>query len=299
MVIQFIKKLFVKTRTFLGDKIKKILSKSIDENTLEELEQALYSSDLGSQMSTLLVKDIQERFRKNPKVSPEEILEYIKETLKKNLHEKNPAINLSSSPTVILIIGVNGNGKTTSIAKLAYLYKKQGKKVVIAAADTFRAAAIDQLQIWADQIGVEIVKAQIGSDPAAVAFDGLSAAIARKADLLLIDTAGRLQTKTDLMHELEKVGRVLKKLQNSAPHETLLVVDATVGQNAIEQARIFNEHTPLNGLILTKMDGTAKGGIVVPIQQELNIPIKFVGVGESLEDLKPFNADLFVDELFY
>ncbi len=299
MVIQFIKKLFVKTRTFLGDKIKKILSKSIDENTLEELEQALYSSDLGSQMSTLLVKDIQERFRKNPKVSPEEILEYIKETLKKNLHEKNPAINLSSSPTVILIIGVNGNGKTTSIAKLAYLYKKQGKKVVIAAADTFRAAAIDQLQIWADQIGVEIVKAQIGSDPAAVAFDGLSAAIARKADLLLIDTAGRLQTKTDLMHELEKVGRVLKKLQNSAPHETLLVVDATVGQNAIEQARIFNEHTPLTGLILTKMDGTAKGGIVVPIQQELNIPIKFVGVGESLEDLKPFNADLFVDELFY
>lgn len=299
MVVKFIKKLFVKTRTFLGDKIKKILSKSIDENTLEELEHALYSADLGSKMSHQLVEDIQDRFRKNPKVSPEEILDYIKKTLKQDLKEKDPAIHLTHSPSVILIVGVNGNGKTTTIAKLAAHYKKQGKKVLIAAADTFRAAAVDQLQLWADHVDVEIVKAQIGSDPASVAFDGLSAALARKADVLLIDTAGRLQTKTDLMQELEKIKRVLKKLQDTAPHETLLVVDATVGQNAIEQARIFNAHTPLTGLVLTKMDGTAKGGIVVPIQQELNIPIKFIGVGESIEDLKPFDADIFVDELFY
>ena len=299
MVVKFIKKLFVKTRTYLGEKIKKILSKSIDEGTLEELEHALYSADIGSKMSGELVKEIQDKFRKNPKVAPDEILSYIKETLKKSLKEESAQIKLSSGLTVILIVGVNGNGKTTSIAKLAHNYKKQGKKIVLAAADTFRAAAVEQLQTWADKIGVEIVKAQIGSDPAAVAFDGLTAAIARDADLLIIDTAGRLQTKTHLMQELEKISRVLKKKLEDAPHETLLVVDATIGQNAIEQAKIFNEHTPLTGLILTKMDGTAKGGIVVPIQQQLKTPIKFIGVGETIEDLKPFDADVFVDELFY
>ena len=299
MVIKLIKKLFVKTRSFLGEKIKKILSKSIDESTLEELEHALYSSDLGSQMSNELVKEIQEKFRKNPKVAPDEVLNYIKDTLKESLKQQSPEIKLNSSLTVILIVGVNGNGKTTSVAKLANNYKKQGKKVILAAADTFRAAAVEQLQMWSEKIGVEIVKAQTGSDPASVAFDSLSAAIARKADILIIDTAGRLQTKTHLMQELEKIKRVLKKQLDDAPHETLMVVDATIGQNAIEQAHIFHQHTPLTGLILTKMDGTAKGGIVVPIQQQLKTPIKFIGVGESIEDLKPFNADVFVDELFY
>lgn len=299
MALKFIKSLFLKTRTYLGDKIKKIFSKSIDEDTLEELEQALYGADLGSKMSVEIVEDIKAVFSKKSKISPEEIVEHIKAKLKASLKEQSFEINTSQALTVILIVGVNGNGKTTSTAKLAYQFKKQGKKVIVAAADTFRAAAIDQLQMWAEKIGIELIKGQIGSDPAAVAFDSLSAAIARKADVLIIDTAGRLQTKTHLMQELEKIKRVLKKQLDSAPHETLLVVDATIGQNAIEQAQIFNEHTPLSGLILTKLDGTAKGGIVVPIQQELAVPIKFIGIGESVEDLKPFNPDSFVDELFH
>lgn len=299
MALNFIKKIFLKTRSFLGDKIRSIFSKSIDEDTLEDLEQALYSADLGSKMAQELKEEIQTKFRKNPKVSPDEVLDTIKATLKKSLHEENPEIILNHLPTVILVVGVNGNGKTTSIAKLAHHFKKQGKKVMVAAADTFRAAAVDQLESWAKNADVEIVKAQIGSDPASVAYDSLSAAISRQIDVLLIDTAGRLQTKTDLMQELEKIRRVLSKQMDSAPHETLLVVDATIGQNAIEQARIFNQHTPLTGLILTKMDGTARGGVVVPIQKELQVPIKYIGVGESINDLKPFDPDTFVDELFY
>ena len=299
MALKFIKSLFLKTRTYLGDKIKKIFSKSIDKNTLEDLEQALYGADLGTKMSAKIVSDIQETFRKNPKIAPDEIVEYIKDKLKVSLKEQPCEIKKTAGLTVILVVGVNGNGKTTSTAKLAHSLKKEGKKVIVAAADTFRAAAIDQLEMWAKKIGVELIKGQIGSDPAAVAFDSLSAAIAREADVLIIDTAGRLQTKTHLMQELEKIKRVLKKQLEEAPHETLLVVDATIGQNAIEQAQIFNEHTPLTGLILTKLDGTARGGIVVPIQKELQIPIKFIGVGEGVEDLKPFNPDAFVDELFY
>lgn len=297
MALKFIKSLFLKTRSFLGDKIKKIFSKSIDENTLDELEHALYTADLGSKMSLEIVEDIKNQF--GSKAEPEKIVEHIKLKLKESLKKQSPEISLSHTPTVILIVGVNGNGKTTTTAKLANVYKKQGKKVLLAAADTFRAAAIDQLEMWAKKIDVELIKGQIGSDPAAVAFDSLSAAISRGADVLIIDTAGRLQTKTHLMQELEKVNRVLKKQIDTAPHEVLLVIDATFGQNAIEQAKVFNEHTPLTGLVLTKLDGSAKGGIVVPIQQELQIPIKFIGVGEAIEDLKPFNADTFVDELFY
>ncbi len=298
MVINFIKSIFLKTRTFLGDKIKKIFSKPINEETLEELLQLFYGADLGTKVSQSLVQDIQNEFFRDPHVKADLVLDYIKQKLTADLSKHSSHIPLTHMPTVILVVGVNGNGKTTTTAKLAYLYKKQGKSVMLAAADTFRAAAIDQLKLWADKIGVDIIKGQIGSDPAAIAFDSLSAAISRKADVLIIDTAGRLQTKTHLMQELEKIRRVLKKQMPDAPHEVLLVIDATIGQNAIEQAKVFHEHTPLTGLILTKLDGTARGGVVIPIQNELHIPIKFIGVGEQMEDLKPFDPKTFVDELF-
>lgn len=298
MVLKFIKSAFLKTRSFLGDKIRKLFSKSINEETLEELEHILYSSDIGTEVTLKIVKDIQKQFGGKSNVNADDIVNNIKATVKSNLNDFNPEIKLQDGLTVILIVGVNGNGKTTTTAKLANYYHKIGKKVTLAAADTFRAAAIEQLEMWANKIGVELIKGQLGSDAASVAFDSLSAAIARNSDVLIIDTAGRLQTKTHLMQELEKIQRVLKKQLDSAPHETLLVVDGTIGQNAIEQAKIFNEYTPLSGLVLTKIDGTAKGGVVVPIQNQLKLPIKFVGVGEKVEDLKTFDADHFVDELF-
>lgn len=298
MVVKFIKSIFLKTQSFLGEKIRKIFSKTIDEETLEELEQLLYTTDLGSQVTQEIVSEVHKKFGGKSKVDPEEIIGYIKEIIKSHLNEFSAGISITSSPTVLLIVGVNGNGKTTSTAKIAYHFKNKGYKVLLAAGDTFRAAAVEQLELWAKKIGIDVVKAQLGSDPAAVAYDSLKAAEARGADLLIIDTAGRLQTKTHLMEELEKIRRVLQKQCPDAPHETLLVVDGTIGQNAIEQARIFHEHTPLTGLILTKLDGTAKGGVIVPIQKELKLPIKFVGVGEQMEDLKPFDPNHFVDELF-
>lgn len=298
MVVKFIKSIFLKTQSFLGDKIRKIFSKTIDEDTLEQLEHLLYTADLGTQVTQEIVSDVHKKFGGKSKIDPEAILGHIKSIIKSHLNEYSADMQVTASPTVMLIVGVNGNGKTTSTAKLANHYKKQGKKVLLAAGDTFRAAAVDQIELWAKKIGIEVVKAQLGSDPAAVAFDSLKAAQARGADLLIVDTAGRLQTKSHLMQELEKIRRVLQKQCPEAPHETLLVVDATIGQNAIDQARIFHEHTPLTGLILTKLDGTAKGGVIVPIQKELKIPIKFVGVGEKMEDLKPFDSNHFVDELF-
>ncbi len=298
MVVKFLKSVFLKTRSYLGDRVRKIFSKSIDENTLEELEHLLYSADLGSSMSQEIVSDIQKNFKKNPKVDPDEILKHIKSRVKSHLSEYSSQLELKTPLTVILIVGVNGNGKTTSTAKLANYYKKSGKKVLLAAADTFRAAAVDQIEMWSKKIGVDFINAQLGIDPAAVAFDSITAALSRKADVLIIDTAGRLQTKTHLMQELEKVKRVLQKQCPDAPHETLLTIDATIGQNAIEQAKVFHEHTPLTGLILTKLDGSSRGGVVVPIQKEIQIPIKFVGVGEKVDDLKIFDPNAFVDELF-
>lgn len=298
MVVKFIKSVFLKTRSFLGDKIRKIFSKSIDENTLEELEDLLYTADLGSKTTREIVESVQKEFRKNPKIDPEQILNFIKDALKKHLNALPSPMSPKRDLNVILIVGVNGNGKTTSTAKLAHYYKKQGHKVLLTAADTFRAAAVEQLEMWAKKIGVDLIKAQVGSDPAAVAFDGITAAKARGANTLIIDTAGRLQTKTHLMQELEKIKRVLAKQCQEAPHETWLVIDATIGQNAIEQAKVFHEHTPLTGLILTKLDGTAKGGVVIPIQREIALPIKYIGTGEGLEDFKPFDAENFVNELF-
>jgi fused signal recognition particle receptor len=228
----------------------------------------------------------------------------LSEIRKEILHSLNQHSSLLTSipkedePMVILIVGVNGNGKTTSVAKLAKFFQNNDKKVLIAAADTFRAAAIEQLEIWAKRLDIEIVKGNPGSDPASVAFDALTAGKARKSDIVIIDTAGRLHTKTNLMQELEKIRRTCKKVNPSSPHETLLVLDATTGQNAIDQAKTFNKFTPITGLILTKLDGSAKGGIVISIYRQLGIPVKFIGVGEGLDDLEPFQPESFVNALF-
>lgn len=286
---------FTKNSFAIGGKIKALFSSKIDESAYEKLEELFYQADLGSKASTELIDQIKFLLRKDPNLSSDKILSHIRTYLLDLF--KTPEIKHLATPHVIMVVGVNGSGKTTSVAKLARLYAKEGKKVLVAACDTFRAAAIDQLSHWANKLDVEIIKTESNSDPAAVAFDAVSKALAKGIDIVLIDTAGRLQTKTELMHELEKIKRVCQKKLPEAPHETLLVVDATTGQNAIDQANIFNQHTPLTGLLLTKLDGSAKGGVVVSIYKNLSTPIKWVGVGEKEDDLLPFNPKEFVDAL--
>ncbi len=281
----------------IGNKIRSLLSGKVDEEKIEELEQLFFEADLGAKTSADLTEKVRKLYRKEREISVDQILTEIKKELVYCL-ELPPSHFEKGSPHVILVIGVNGNGKTTSVAKLASLYKKQGKKVLIAAADTFRAAAIEQLEKWAHQTGVEIVKGKMGSDPAAVTFDAIEAAKSRGYDILIVDTAGRLHTKTDLMHELEKIHRVTSKAHPGAPHETLLVLDATIGQNGIDQALVFHKHTPLTGLILTKLDGTAKGGGAIAMQKKLSIPIRYIGTGEQIDDLESFNPHHFVNSLF-
>lgn len=292
-MLNFFKKIlspFTKLKSHLGSKIRSLFSKGLEPSSYEHLEQILYEADLGAKVAS----DLTEKVRKN-RVTAETILPFIKQELFK-IFPPLPPVSLKS-PHVILIVGVNGSGKTTSIAKLANHYQKMGKNVLIAAGDTFRAAAVEQLETWAKKVGVDLVKSQSQGDPAAVAFDALAASIARKSDIVLIDTAGRLQNKTDLMHELAKIKKVCQKQIPDSPHETLLVIDATVGQNALDQARIFNEFTPVTGIILTKLDGSAKGGIAVSIQKELGIPIRWVGMGEGEGDFLPFDADAYLDAL--
>ncbi len=276
---------------FLGKKFKELFKGKVDKEKLEELEQLFYEADLGPQMSMELTDLARKLYKKNSKITPEQILTAVKEELISQLKEVPKTSVEINSPHVILIVGVNGNGKTTSIAKLAKHYKDQGKSVLVGAADTFRAAAIDQLEMWAKRVGVEIVKSSPGADPASVAFDAVAAAKSRNIDIVLLDTAGRLHTKHDLMHELEKVKRVSK------PDETLLVLDATIGQNGVEQAATFHKFTPLSGLILTKVDGTAKGGTALAIQKKLKLPIRYFGYGEKVEDFALFDAQNFVDNL--
>ncbi|MBI3900706.1 MAG: signal recognition particle-docking protein FtsY [Chlamydiia bacterium] len=283
---------------FLGTKIRALFKGKIDEESIEQLEELFYQADLGPQTSTELSEKVRSLFHKHPKLTSEEVLQVIKEDLTTQLRSLPTPSIPSGTPHVMLIVGVNGNGKTTSIAKLAYHFQNQGKKVLIAAADTFRAAATEQLEKWAAKLGVTLVKGKSGSDPAAVVFDAIEAAKSRGCDLVLIDTAGRLHTKTDLMKELEKIHRVSGKAHPGAPHETLLVLDATVGQNALEQAITFHRFTPLTGLILTKLDGTAKGGTVIALQKRLQLPIKYIGTGESVDALHPFEPLLFVNALF-
>lgn len=303
MVLNFLKSSYNKVKnalgkTLLGQKIRALFGGSINEETLEHLEKLLYEADLGVALAVELTEKVRQRLRVNSKLTGDELLQFLREDLLQMMTFNSQMLITEETPEILLIVGVNGNGKTTSVAKLAKRYKDSGKKVLVAAADTFRAAAIEQLEMWAHKLDVDIVKGAPNSDPAAVTFDAISAAKARHADVVLIDTAGRLHTKIPLMQELEKIKRSCRKFSSKSPHETLLVIDASVGQNAIEQAQIFNKFTPITGLILTKLDGSAKGGIVVGIQRQLKIPVKFIGVGEGMDDLEPFNAETFVQALF-
>lgn len=289
-----------KTRAVLGSKIRALFKGSLSADKLEQLEEILYESDLGVETATELTAKIRQAFADNSSLDTEGLIKVIREELLGILKKQPTGLRQAPAgegPTVVLVVGVNGSGKTTSVAKLAHLLQKEGKKVVLGAADTFRAAAMDQLETWAHRIHVDIVKGHAKSDPAAVTFDAVSAGKARSADVVIVDTAGRLHTKTPLMQELEKVKRSCNKVVAGAPHETLLVLDATIGQNALDQVKIFHSFTPVTGLILTKLDGTAKGGIAIAIQKKFGIPIKFIGVGEGLDDLAPFDPDTFVDAL--
>ena len=281
---------------FLGKKIRELFKGKVDEEMIDTLEELFYQSDLGGAASSELAEHVRRLSKKN--ASSEEILKGIKEELLQQLLAIPASVCDNGSPHVILIVGVNGNGKTTTVAKLAHLYQKEGKKVLIAAADTFRAAAIDQLEKWAEKAGCGLVKGRPGSDPAAVVFDAIEAAKSRGCDIVLVDTAGRLHTKTDLMKELEKIRRVCGKALPGAPHETLLVLDATIGQNGVDQAAVFHKFTPLSGLVLTKLDGTAKGGTAIAIQKKLQLPVKYIGTGETIEAFSPFNPEEFVSALF-
>jgi fused signal recognition particle receptor len=290
-----------KTRNGIVDKVDSVLKayKKVDEELFEELEEVLITSDAGVNTTMEIIDRLRTESKKRKITESAELRELIKEILIDILTlEESNELNVSNSPSVILVVGVNGVGKTTSIGKIAHRMKGQGKKVILAAGDTFRAAAIDQLEIWSNRVGVDIVKHQEGADTAAVIFDAIQSAKSKNTDILICDTAGRLHNKKNLMNELGKVSKVLEREFNEANKETLLVLDATTGQNAIQQAKVFKEVTNINGVVLTKLDGTAKGGVVLSIANELNIPVKLIGVGEGMEDLQIFNPNDFVNALF-
>lgn len=296
-----VKNALSKTRSALSSRIKALFGKPWNDETFEQLEQVLFEADLGTKCANSFVEHLRSRLRTHPTNDIQEILSIFHDqalSILNAAHSVEPKVPALGEPYVFLIVGVNGSGKTTSIAKLAKRFQKEGKKVLLAAGDTFRAAAIEQLTTWADRLNLDIIKSLPGSDPSAVAFDAITAAKARGCDIVLIDTAGRLQNKTDLMKELEKVRRVCSKVVPTAPHETLLVLDATTGQNAVDQAQVFHEATPLNGIILAKLDGSAKGGIILSIYQQLGIPVRWVGTGEGADDLEAFDAQVYADSLF-
>src|SRR5262245_6024601 len=289
-----------KTREAFSSPLRKLFSafRSLDEATLEELETLLIGSDVGVEATKKIVDGLRAAYKKGEIKSTDEVLAWLKKDLKTRLSEHGNEVRYApSGPTVILVCGVNGVGKTTSIAKLTALFRKEGKRVILAASDTFRAAAVEQLSLWSERLGVDIVKHRQGADPAAVVFDAADAAVARQADVLIVDTAGRLQTKENLMKELGKIRNVAARKISGAPHEVLLVLDATTGQNAISQAEHFGNAVQVTGLFLAKLDGTAKGGIVVAIKERLKIPVKFVGLGETPDDVARFDANEFVDAL--
>jgi fused signal recognition particle receptor len=287
-----------KTRKNLTDKIGTlVLGDKIDEAFLDELEEALIASDIGVETASLVLKDLKDRFKRQELSSPVQVKDRLKQVLFEILADRPSQLTIPASPSVILVVGVNGTGKTTSIGKLAYRLHAEGKKVMLAAGDTFRAAASEQLSIWGERTGIPVIKHREGADPGAVVFDAVTAAKARAVDVLIVDTAGRLHTKSNLMEELKKVRRILSREIPGAPHETLLVLDGNTGQNALVQAKMFNEAVGVSGIILTKLDGTSKGGIVFAINKELSIPVKFVGIGEAVEDLRSFDPKEFVDAL--
>lgn len=288
-----------KTKEVLSERIEDALKmfKAVDEDLLEELEEILIMADLGVETSTEIIDRLRGNIKEKHIAEVEQVKQELKNILAEILTEGDNSVQLAGKPAVIMVIGVNGVGKTTSIGKLAYMYKQMGKKVVIAAADTFRAAAIEQLEVWAERADAEIIKQQEGSDPAAVIYDAVGAAKNRSADILLCDTAGRLHNKKNLMDELKKIYRILNNELPDSSKEVLLVLDATTGQNAVSQAKQFKEAADITGIILTKLDGTAKGGIVFAIKNEYNIPVKLIGLGEKVDDLEEFNAMDFVDAL--
>lgn len=304
--------LFSKTVAYLRDHLGKTrrkitsslgslltLGRAIDEDLLDELEATLIADDIGVATTERLMEDLRAAYKSRRIAKSEDILPFLKERMKEYWPARDRELHMAESgPTVILVAGINGSGKTTSIAKLAYALSRDGRKVIVAACDTFRAAAVEQLSIWAERIGVEIVKHQMGADPGAVAYDACEAATARGADYLILDTAGRLHTQKPLMDELAKIRNVAARKIPGAPHEVLLVVDATTGQNAIQQAKVFTEAIEVTGIFLAKLDGTARGGIVIAIKDVLDIPVKFVGLGETPEDIAAFDPDEFVEALF-
>ncbi|MFO8058441.1 MAG: signal recognition particle-docking protein FtsY [bacterium] len=298
---QRLKKGLSKTQGKLSQGLSRLLSGKVSEDTLEELEELLVSSDLGVKTSMSLLERLETAIKEEGLEEGEQVRQWLKDHIREILEQVEEPLLIPADregPYVIMVTGVNGTGKTTTIGKLAMHLGSQGKSVIIGAADTFRAAAVEQLEVWGQRAGAPVIKHQEGADPGAVAFDTVQAAQARKADVAIIDTAGRLHTKSNLMDELKKVKRVAGKECEGAPHEILLVLDATTGQNAVQQARMFNQALELSGLIMTKLDGTAKGGILVAISDEFKIPVRYIGVGEKIYDLQPFRAKEFVDAIF-
>ncbi len=302
-VFEKLKESLSKTHQGFVEKIDQLLSgkKSIDQDLLDELEGLLFSADLGVKTSSQLIEGVQRGLKKGELQEPERVKDFIRQEILRILQmgEKPLSIDFSQTkPFLFMVVGVNGVGKTTTIAKIAHQYSSQGKKVLIGAADTFRAAAVEQLEVWATRVKADLIKHSKGSDPSAVAFDSVHAAKARNVDLVFIDTAGRLHTKVNLMEELKKIKRIIARECPGAPHEILLVLDATTGQNAISQAKLFHEAIGVTGIALAKLDGTAKGGIIIGITDELKLPIRYIGVGEGMDDLREFNASEFVQALF-
>lgn len=270
----------------------------VDDNTLDAIEEALVESDMGVDTTLKIIDKLEERVSKDKYMSQDELVSLLRDEISKLVDEPEQLFDFEKKPYVILVVGVNGVGKTTTIGKMAAYFKVQGKKVILGAADTFRAAAVDQLTIWAERAGVDIVKQSMGSDPASVAFDTVKAAVSRGADVVIVDTAGRLHNRVDLMNELTKIRNVMRKVIPDAPHDVMLILDASTGQNAFQQAKEFSRATDISSLVLTKLDGTAKGGVVVGVSDQFHIPVKFIGVGEGIGDLKVFDKNEFVEKLF-
>src|SRR5579859_7370204 len=299
--LEKMKQAVTRTRENLSEKIDQVVAftKEIDRGTLDDLEAILITADLGTKTTQEVLGKLRERADRKQIKDVAELKRLIKEQILEILNSTPPrAGKPASGPEVVMVVGVNGTGKTTTIGKLAYAIRTEGKTVLLCAADTFRAAAIEQLEVWGSRTGVEVIKTKPGGDPSAVLFDALSAAKARHTDSVIVDTAGRLHTKTSLMAELEKMKRTAQRIIPGAPHEVLLVMDATTGQNGLQQARLFTESAGVTGIVLTKLDGTAKGGVVVAISRELGLPVRYVGVGEKAGDLLPFSSENFADSLF-
>lgn len=296
-----LKKGLSKTRSKISRSFRSILpfGRKIDDEIIDQLEETMLADDMGPAATMRLINEVRTAYRSGEISETQEIIPFLKRQIVSYWPAAQRALNWSDTkPTVILVAGVNGSGKTTSVAKLCHHLTEQGKEVILAACDTFRAAAVAQLTEWSNRLGVQIVKHQQGSDPGAVAYDACEAAMSRGADVLIVDTAGRLHTQDHLMRELGKIQKVVEKRVPGAPHEVLLVLDSTIGQNAINQARVFSEHVNVTGLFLAKLDGSAKGGIVIGIRDQIDIPVKFVGLGETPQDIEPFDPEIFVDALF-